>query len=94
MIDRKAQRMTDGTTYIYTKELQFITTFCAFKLIEHTTQITANDLREYMMYLERTGHNAGVRHACYRALKTFLFWREDEIEPEDWKNPIRKGKPP
>ena len=31
-------------------------------------------------------------HACFRALKTFLYWWEKETEPEDLKNPIRKVK--
>jgi integrase/recombinase XerC/integrase/recombinase XerD len=47
-----------------------------------------------MLYLEYTGHNEGGRHACYRALKTFLYWWEEELEPEGWKNPIRRVKPP
>jgi integrase len=47
-----------------------------------------------MLYLEDTGHNNGGRHACYRVLKTFLFWWEEELEPEGWRNPIRRVKPP
>ena len=47
-----------------------------------------------MLGLEATGHNKGGRHACYRSLKTFLYWWEEELEPEGWKNPIRKVKPP
>ena len=40
------------------------------------------------------GHNEGGRHACYRAIKTFLYWWEDEVELEGWTNPIRKVKAP
>jgi site-specific recombinase XerD len=27
-------------------------------------------------------------------LRTFLYWWEQEVEPEGWSNPIRKAKPP
>jgi site-specific recombinase XerD len=40
------------------------------------------------------GHNAGGRHARYRAVKAFLFWFEREMEPENWSNAIKKVKPP
>jgi integrase/recombinase XerD len=50
-------------------------------------------IREYLLFLERT-HNPGGVHAHFRTLRTFLFWWEDEVEPDDWKNPIRKVKAP
>lgn len=46
------------------------------------------------MWLDDRGHNPGGIHACFRAVKTFLLWWEDEIEPEGWVNPIRKVKAP
>ena len=86
--------MAKGTLYFYQKKLKLFTDFCESKLISQITDITVSDLREYMLHLESTGHNPGGRHACYRAVKTFLFWWEEEVEPEDWKNPICKVKPP
>ncbi len=47
-----------------------------------------------MLMLEDNGHNPGGRHACYRAVKTFLYWWVDEVEPEGWKNPVQKVKLP
>jgi len=47
-----------------------------------------------MLQLKESGHNDGGRHTFYRALKTFLYWWEDEVEPDNWSNPIRKAKPP
>ena len=92
--DRQAQGMARGTIYFYQKKLKLFADFCETKLITQITDITANDLREYMLGLEATGHNKGGRHTCYRALKTFMYWWEEEIEPDGWKNPIRKVKPP
>jgi site-specific recombinase XerD len=92
--DRKAQGLSPGTIYFYTKKLQLFLTYCNTKLITNIMEITPNDLRGYMLHLEYTGHNKGGRHACYRVLKTFLLWWENEIEPENWSNPIRKVKAP
>ncbi|TFH33925.1 MAG: site-specific integrase, partial [Anaerolineales bacterium] len=36
----------------------------------------------------------GGRHAIYRAIRAFFLWYEDETEPKDWSNPIRKVKAP
>ena len=44
--------------------------------------------------LEEKVHNPGGKCAAYRSLRAFLYWREDEVEPVDWKNPIRKVKAP
>jgi site-specific recombinase XerD len=94
LMDRKSQGVAAGTLYFYQKKLALFTAFCESKLITEIIQITPNDLREYMQMLEDKGHNPGGRHACYRAVKTFLYWWADEVESEGWKNPIQKGKPP
>ncbi len=94
IIDRKAQRMSAGTLAFYRKKLGLFTRFVESQAITYIDQLTANDIREYLLWLESTGHNPGGVHCCYRALRTFLYWWEDEYEPEDWKNPIRKVKPP
>lgn len=39
-------------------------------------------------------NNKGNVHAFYRSLRAFLYWYENEFEPENWKNPIKKVKPP
>ena len=94
LVDRKAQGMAKGTIYFYQKKLKLFIDFCEARVISDITDITPSFLRKYMLYLEDTGHNEGGRHACYRALKTFMYWWEDELEPEGWKNPIRRVKPP
>ena len=94
LIDRKAQNMAKGTLYFYTKKLKLFTDFCESQAVTQITQIDANLIRQYLLYLESTGHNPGGCHQGYRTLKTFLLWWEREIEPDDWKNPIRKVKAP
>ena len=94
LVDRKSQGMAKGTLYFYQKKLKLFIDFCEAQVVTHITDITPSFLRQYMLYLEETGHNEGGRHACYRALKTFLYWWEEELEPDGWKNPIRRVKPP
>jgi len=49
---------------------------------------------ESIYWLEGKGHNEGGRHAHFRAIRAFLKWYEDEVEPDNWKNPINKLKAP
>jgi integrase/recombinase XerD len=68
--------------------------YCEAQVIDRISQITANNKREYLLWLEETGHNPGGLHAAYRTLKTFLRWYDLEVEPEGWCNPITKVKAP
>ncbi|MEM5775682.1 MAG: tyrosine-type recombinase/integrase [Anaerolineaceae bacterium] len=92
LTDRRAQGFSPGTVYFYTKKLQMFFNFCDARGIREVESLTPELLRAYMLQLEETGHNTGGVFAFYRALKTFMYWYEDEAEPPAWKNPIRKVK--
>ena len=92
LIDRKARGLSPGTLEFYRKKLKLFTDWCDSQLITDITELTAPQIRLYIIHLKDKGHNAGGIHASYRTLRTFLYWWEDEIEPDDWKNPIRKVK--
>lgn len=94
LLDRKAQNMAAGTLYFYRMKLKLLCDYCESQLIRTVEQITPDVIRQYLFHLEDTGHNPGGIHACYRTLKTFLIWWEEEFKPEDWRNPIRKVKAP
>lgn len=94
LIDRKAQGLSPGTMRFYEMKLATFASFCRARQVDQITQITPDHIREYMIFLQETGHNPGGKHAFYRVIRTFLYWWEEEIEPEDWSNPIRKAKPP
>ena len=94
LMDRKVQNMSKGTLYFYKAKLKLFQEYCQQIVVNHITQLTPNIVRNYLIYLEGQGHNPGGVHACYRVVKTFLYWWEKEVEPEDWKNPIRKVKAP
>lgn len=94
LIDRKAQNLSKGTVLFYKKKLRLFSQYCESQAISYITQITPQILREFLVWLEQRGNNPGGIHTYYRAIKTFLFWWEDELELEGWHNPIRKVKAP
>ena len=94
LYDRKSQNMSPGTISYYQVKLRTLMQYCKTRAIDQVHQLTADELRRFMTWLEEQGHNPGGRHALYRAVKTFLRWYELEAEPENWKNPIRKIKAP
>lgn len=92
LIDRKARGLSSGTINFYNKKLNLFIDWCDTQLISDINQLTAPQLRLFIIHLEDMGHNPGGVHAVYRTLRTFLYWWEEELEPEGWKNPIRKVK--
>jgi site-specific recombinase XerD len=94
LIDRKVQNLSRGTLEFYRWKLKDFITFCDARTIINISQITPSLLREFLLDLENKGHNPGGIHAGYRTVKVFLRWWENETEPKDWTNPIRKVKSP
>jgi site-specific recombinase XerD len=94
LVDRRAQGLANGTIGFYRLKLEYFAEYCQAQVISQIPQITPTILRAYLLYLEERGNNPGGIHAFYRAVRTFLYWWEDEVEPDGWKNPIRKVKAP
>lgn len=94
LFDRKATGLAAGTVRFYDKKLELFSDFCDTQAIDKIGQVTPDSIRRYLLWLEEKHHNPGGANAAYRALKTFLYWWELEVEPEGWKNPIRKVKAP
>lgn len=92
--DRKMQNMSYGTLVFYQCKLQNFMNFCDGRAVRNVRQITSSLLREYLLDFASKGHNPGGCHAAYRTVKTFLRWWENEVEPQDWTNPIKKVKAP
>lgn len=94
LIDRKSQGFAAETIEFYRKKLKYFSEFCEGQAVTQISQLTAELIRRYILEL-RDGHNDGGVHACFRSLRTFLYWvEEEEIMPFDWKDPIRKVKAP
>jgi len=92
--DRKAQGAASGTLRFYTQKLKLFLDYCQAHVVERIGEITATFIRQYLLYLEESGHNPGGRHAAFRSLHAFLNWYEGEAEPVGWTNPIHKIKAP
>jgi site-specific recombinase XerD len=94
LIDRKAAGVATGTLRFYRQKIKLFSDYCDAQAVKRIGQITPSFLRQYLLYLEEYGHNAGGRHAAFRTIRAFFLWYEDEVEPEGWSNPIRKVKAP
>jgi integrase/recombinase XerD len=94
LIDRKARGLANGTLRFYQQKIKLFCDFCESQVVYEISQISPTLLRQYLLWLEETNHNDGGRHAANRTLRAFLYWYEDEVKPEGWKNPIRKVKAP
>jgi integrase/recombinase XerC len=89
--DRKASNLSPLTLKSYKSKLHLFTNYCEQQEIKYVTQITADTIRSYMLYMVEVRHNSkGNIFDYYRCIRCFLYWYEREFEPENWKNPIRK----
>jgi len=93
LVDRRARGLSPRTIKYYRDELRHLRNFLDGVGIGGVQSVTPHHLRSYLLHLGKTRNPGGV-HAAYRAIKVFLRWWEEEIEPDNWVNPIRKVKPP
>lgn len=91
---KKADGSAPDTLAFYRGKIEFFLRFCEDAGIQDIEEITPDIFRRFMLALEDRGHSPGGRHCYYRAVKTFLRWYEVEYEPDTWREPSRKVKPP
>jgi integrase/recombinase XerD len=89
-----SRNLAPGTVAFYFKKLGVFVRYCEDLAISDVHQITADNIRQFMIFLVEGKHNPAGVHCFYRSVKTFLKWYEREIESEDWRNPIEKVKAP
>lgn len=90
----RARNLSPGTIEFYEKKLDAFVRFCTDKMVININQINADDIRAFLIFLEQRAHRPGGIHCYYRSVKTFFRWYENEVEPENWLNPINKVKAP
>jgi site-specific recombinase XerD len=90
----RSRNLAAGTIEFYCKKLNVFIQFCTDLAITNISQLTAENIRQFLIYLEEKKHKPAGIHCYYRSLKTFLKWYEREVEPADWRNPINKVKAP
>jgi integrase/recombinase XerD len=93
-LDRRAQGLTVGSVQFYHHNLKIFLAYCESQDITGMEQLTPVLLRQFLLLLETEGHSPGGRHTFYRSIRAFLNWFEQEYEPEEWHNPIKRVPPP
>jgi site-specific recombinase XerD len=93
LVAKKSENLTESSIKYYREKLSAFIAYCLNQEIKVVSQITASTIREYLIHLGTT-HNSGGVHGYFRSLKAFLRWYENEYEPENWHNPIKKIKSP
>jgi len=92
--DRRASNLSKKSIQWYIDTLDKWYKFSFLSGIEDVESITPTLIRLYLLDLKEKGHNDGGVHGYYRSLKVFLNFFENEFQPDDWKNPILRIKPP
>lgn len=90
----RSRNLAKGTLEFYNKKLRAFTRFCLENHVENISEIHADLIRHFLIRLSENHHRPAGVHCYYRSIKTFLRWYEQEAEPENWRNPINKVKPP
>ena len=75
ILDRHSRGLSPGTIEYYRKKLK---TFMDFFQGYYVSEITPRLLREYIQWLESTGHNKGGVATYYKAVRAFLRWYQSE----------------
>lgn len=94
LLDRKARNLRPKTLLWYSQSLTLFRSFLADRQITDLADLTASDLRAFLVYLTKTGHNPGGVKNIFGAVRAWLLWFGEEHVPEGWVNPLRKVKSP
>lgn len=90
----RSRNLAKGTIDFYNKKLGVFLKFCSDLAITNISDVTADNIRQFLIFLDEKGHKPAGIHCYYRSVKTFLNWYEREAEPDGWRNPINKVKAP
>lgn len=93
LVDREAGGCSARTIELYRYELVVFAAWLCNEKVYAVTDVTPDHLRRYMNAVGER-RNPGGQHCSYRVIKTFLRWYEGEYEPQEWRNPITRIKPP
>lgn len=91
---KRSQRKAPGTLEFYEQKLSAFVHYCEGRGVTTIHGIDPMLLREFLISLEESGHNAGGTHAYHRAIRVFLRWYEVEADDDGWRNPIKKVAAP
>jgi site-specific recombinase XerD len=90
LLDREAGNLSPRTIAFYNEKLNKFIAFCDAANIGDVEEITPDIVRRFLLCLKSEGHNPGGVHCHYRAVKTFVRWYVDEMEPDRFRDPFHK----
>jgi len=91
LTDRRAQGMANNTLLYYKYKLRQFYEYAETQSVTTISNIDANLIRQFLLWMESTNHNPGGRLTSFRAIHSFLYWVEEE---SGVPTAIRKVKPP
>jgi integrase/recombinase XerD len=94
LLDCKARNLAKHTQRFYRVNLQTFIDWLDAQAVKTVTELTPDILRAFFVAMTEAGHNAGGVHGFYRTVRVFLRWYVNEFEPQAWRDPLRKVKPP
>jgi site-specific recombinase XerD len=93
LLAKTTEGVTAKTIRFYSMESGYFVAFAAQRNVTMLQDVTPDLLRQYLAMKGETRNKGGV-HAAFRSLRALFLWYENEIEPDNWRNPIRKLKIP
>lgn len=94
LLDCKARSLAQRTQKFYRVNLQTFIDWLDTQAVKSIDQLSPDVLRGFFVAMTEQGHNAGGVHGYYRTVRVFLRWYMAEFEPANWRDPLRKVKPP
>lgn len=94
ILAKRAEQKSPGTLRFYSEKLKNFLDWCDRRRLGGPEELTAQTVREFLLYLEQAGHNPGGVHGHFRAVKSFVRWWAAEDEPAGWRDPFAKVKAP
>lgn len=91
---KKVEGLSDCTLRIYKQQLGYFLDFCDSQLLEKIEEVTPSIIRQFLLWHKERGHAPGGLQIVFRVIRTYLLWYENEAEPDNYKNPIKKVKAP
>lgn len=93
LLDRRIRQVSPGSIRFYKQKLGPFVDWCGERGLTSVLELTPHELRLFLLHME-ANHNPGGRHAFYRSVRAFLNFFEEEAEPLNWRNPIKKVSAP
>jgi integrase/recombinase XerD len=91
---KTAEGLAKGSISWYAEDLKNFLGWCDGQGIQRVEDLTPDHLRSWLLHLKEEGRNPGGIHGHWRAARSYINWWGQECDPDNWKNPTKRVKPP